>query len=59
MNTSENSENVLSGIEEAVKKGCETLGIMGRDGGKLNELIHGERLIMIPSNRTSFIQEFS
>ena len=57
LSTSGNSVNVLRGIEEAVKKGCETFGITGRDGGKMKELIHGERLIMIPSNRTSYIQE--
>ena len=57
LSTSGNSKNVLRGIEVAVNKGCEVFGITGKEGGKLRELIPKNRLIMIPSSRTSYIQE--
>lgn len=57
LSTSGNSVNVLKGVEEAVNKGCEVFGITGKEGGKLKGLIPEHRLIMIPSSRTSYIQE--
>ena len=44
-------------MEKANDLGCEIFGITGSKGGKLKELIKYSNLIMIGSDRTSFIQE--
>ena len=57
LSTSGNSINVMNGIEEGMRKGGIIFGITGKGGGKMKELIQEDKLIMIPSQRTSFIQE--
>ena len=55
ISTSGNSENVLRGLEVAKAKGCKTIGLSGRDGGKMANLCDAN--IIIPSNETPRIQE--
>ena len=57
LSTSGNSRNVVIAVEKANVLGCEVFGITGSTGGKLKELIKDSKLIMIGSDRTSFIQE--
>ena len=57
LSTSGNSRNVVVSVEKANDLGCEIFGITGSKGGKLKELIKESNLIMIGSDRTSFIQE--
>jgi D-sedoheptulose 7-phosphate isomerase len=42
-------------LEAAKKAGCKTLGLSGRDGGKMNELC--DLNIVVPSDITARIQE--
>jgi D-sedoheptulose 7-phosphate isomerase len=55
ISTSGNSANVLKALEAAKKAGCKTLGLSGRDGGKMNELC--DLNIVVPSDITARIQE--
>ncbi|WP_457606669.1 D-sedoheptulose 7-phosphate isomerase [Nitratifractor sp.] len=55
ISTSGNSANVLLALEEAEKLGCRTLGLSGRDGGKMND--HCELNLVVPSEITARIQE--
>ncbi len=55
ISTSGNSENVIRGILKAKKIGCYTVGLLGKDGGKLKNLV--DLAIIIPSNNTPRIQE--
>ena len=57
LSTSGNSKNVVTAIEKAKEKGCMIFGITGSKGGKIKEMIDEKNLILIPSDRTSFIQE--
>lgn len=57
LSTSGNSRNVVVAVEKANEVGCEVFGITGSKGGRLKELIKDSNLIMIGSDRTSFIQE--
>ena len=57
LSTSGNSKNVVVAVEKANDLGCEIFGITGSKGGKLKEVIKDTNLIMIDSDRTSFIQE--
>jgi len=53
--TSGNSGNVLAAVEAAHALGLQTIGLLGRDGGKaLNLCKHS---IVVPSNVTARIQE--
>lgn len=55
ISTSGNSGNVLRAVEEAQKIGMQTLGLLGRDGGKLRGLcMHS---IVVPHAVTARIQE--
>ena len=55
ISTSGNSPNVLKALKAGREKGCLTIGLSGRDGGKMNELC--DKNIVIPSNTTARIQE--
>ena len=55
ISTSGNSEGVLNAFKTAKKLECATLGLSGRDGGKMNELC--DLNIVIPSDVTARIQE--
>jgi D-sedoheptulose 7-phosphate isomerase len=53
--TSGQSANVLKALEAARKMGIATIGLSGRDGGKLPPLC--DALLVIPSSTTARIQE--
>jgi D-sedoheptulose 7-phosphate isomerase len=55
ISTSGNSGNVVRAVEEAQKLGMQTLGLLGRDGGKLRSLC--THSIVVPSPVTARIQE--
>lgn len=55
ISTSGNSQGILNAIETANNIGCKTLGLSGRDGGKMNGLC--DLNIIIPSDTTARIQE--
>ncbi|MGZ3871736.1 MAG: D-sedoheptulose 7-phosphate isomerase [Mucilaginibacter sp.] len=55
ISTSGNSQGILNAIESANNLGCKTLGLSGRDGGKMNGLC--DLNIIIPSDTTARIQE--
>ncbi|OGW17086.1 MAG: phosphoheptose isomerase, partial [Nitrospinae bacterium RIFCSPLOWO2_12_FULL_45_22] len=53
--TSGQSENIIQGVIMAKKKGALTLGLLGKDGGKVQELL--DRAVVVPSDDTQRIQE--
>ncbi len=53
--TSGSSPNVLKGVEAARASGLKTLGLSGRDGGKLPPLV--DLCLTVPHRETSRIQE--
>lgn len=55
ISTSGNSSNIIRAIEEASKQGVHTVGLLGRDGGKLRSLCNHS--IVVPSQVTARIQE--
>lgn len=55
ISTSGNSEGILKAFETAQKSGCKTLGLSGRDGGKMNGVC--DLNIVVPSDITARIQE--
>ena len=55
ISTSGNSENVLRAFDAARELGIKTLGLLGRDGGKLASL--SDVAIIVPSDVTARIQE--
>ncbi|SNR60790.1 D-sedoheptulose 7-phosphate isomerase [Desulfurobacterium atlanticum] len=55
ISTSGNSENVIRGILKAKEIGCYTVGLLGKNGGKLKDLV--DLAIVVPSNNTPRIQE--
>jgi D-sedoheptulose 7-phosphate isomerase len=55
ISTSGNSPNVLAAVEEARARGLRTLGLTGRDGGKLADRV--DLALVVPSDRTDRIQE--
>jgi len=55
ISTSGNSPNVLAAVKEARERGLETIGLIGKDGGKLAPLV--DCAIVVPSNDTQRIQE--
>lgn len=55
ISTSGNSRNVLKAAEAACAQGMHTIGLLGRDGGKLGALC--EVAIIVPSASTARIQE--
>ena len=55
ISTSGNSEGILKAFESAQKLQCKTLGLSGRNGGKMNGLC--DLNIIVPSDITARIQE--
>jgi len=55
ISTSGNSANVILAVQEAKKRGIKVIGMLGRDGGALKELV--DIAIVVPSNITANIQE--
>ena len=55
MSTSGNSPNVLGALMVARELGAVTVGLSGREGGKMKNLCH--RLIVVPQQSTPRIQE--
>lgn len=55
ISTSGNSQGILNAFEAATKAGCKTLGLSGRDGGKMNGVC--DLNIVVPSDITARIQE--
>ena len=55
ISTSGNSRNVIRAVEEAKKLGMVSIGLLGRDGGKLKSLC--DHSIIVPSDVTARIQE--
>jgi D-sedoheptulose 7-phosphate isomerase len=55
ISTSGNSQGILNAFETASKIGCKTLGLSGRNGGKMNGLCNLN--IIVPSEVTARIQE--
>lgn len=55
ISTSGTSENVLLALDAAEGIGMKTLGLTGRDGGKLASI--ADHAICVPSDRTARIQE--
>ncbi len=55
ISTSGNSENVLRAVEAARATGITTIGLLGRDGGKLAKLC--DHAVIVPDRVTARIQE--
>lgn len=55
ISTSGTSANVLAGLKAAREQGLKTIGLTGRDGGKLHDLC--DALLVVPSDTTARIQE--
>lgn len=55
ISTSGNSDGVLNAFRSARKFDCKTLGLCGRDGGKMNGIC--DLNIIVPSDTTARIQE--
>jgi D-sedoheptulose 7-phosphate isomerase len=55
ISTSGNSPNILRAVETAKELGMKTLGLLGRDGGRLKELC--DDALVVPSQVTARIQE--
>lgn len=55
ISTSGNSENLIETVSQAQKQNIKTIGLLGRDGGKLGKLV--DVPIIVSGERTSRIQE--
>lgn len=55
ISTSGNSPNIIKAVESAKELGMKTLGLLGRDGGKLKGLV--DDALIVPSTVTARIQE--
>lgn len=55
ISTSGNSSNIVCAVEEAHRRGLRTLGLLGRDGGRLKDMVH--IALVVPSSNTQRIQE--
>jgi D-sedoheptulose 7-phosphate isomerase len=55
ISTSGNSSNIVRAVTEANKLEIQTVGLLGRDGGKLRQLC--DHSIVVPSDVTARIQE--
>jgi len=53
--TSGNSSNIIEGLKTARQKGCHTVGLLGRDGGKCAEIC--DLVLIVPHSSTPRIQE--
>jgi D-sedoheptulose 7-phosphate isomerase len=55
ISTSGNSENVLLAMQEAKYKGAITVGLLGRDGGRISNIV--DYSLVVNNNITAHIQE--
>ena len=55
ISTSGNSENVYRAVQVAKEQGCVTAALLGRDGGKIKDIV--DYPIIIPSDVTARVQE--
>lgn len=55
ISTSGNSENIVRAVKKAKEKGVFTIGLLGKDGGKLAEMC--DEALIVPSDKTARIQE--
>ena len=55
ISTSGNSNNIFNALKLAKELGCNTLGLTGKDGGKMNEVC--DINVIVPSDDTPRIQE--
>lgn len=55
LSTSGNSENIINALKSAKEKNCTTIGLSGKDGGKMPALC--DHIIIVPSQSTARIQE--
>lgn len=55
ISTSGNSQNVIEAVKAAQKKGCKVIGLLGKDGGKLKDMV--DFPLVIPSKVSDRIQE--
>src|SRR5499427_6897667 len=55
ISTSGNSRNVIRAVEEAHRGRLQTLGLLGKHGGKLKEMVH--IALVVPSSSTQRIQQ--
>lgn len=55
ISTSGNSKNILKSLESAKKLGIKTVGLTGRSGGKMKDMV--DYCICVPSDETPRIQE--
>jgi D-sedoheptulose 7-phosphate isomerase len=55
ISTSGNSPNILKAVESATALGMHTIGLLGKDGGKLKALV--DEAVVVPSSVTARIQE--
>ena len=55
ISTSGNSANIVKAVESAKELGLKTLGLLGRDGGKLKGMV--DDALVVPSSVTARIQE--
>lgn len=53
--TSGNSQNIINAFKAADEKGMKTIGLLGKNGGQVANLV--QQAIIIPSNTTARIQE--
>ncbi|MCS6805559.1 MAG: phosphoheptose isomerase, partial [Blastocatellia bacterium] len=49
------SPNVVRGVQAARQRGLHTIGLLGKDGGVVKDLV--DLAIIVPSDSTSRIQE--
>jgi D-sedoheptulose 7-phosphate isomerase len=55
ISTSGNSENVIRAVNKAKEMGIYTIGLLGKGGGKLKDIV--DLALVVPSNDTARIQE--
>ena len=55
ISTSGNSENVTKAVEKAKSLGIHTIGLLGKDGGKVAQLV--DQSVIVPGSTTDRIQE--
>lgn len=55
ISTSGNSENVIRAVNKAKEMGIYTIGLLGKGGGKLKDIV--DLALIVPSNDTARIQE--
>ena len=55
ISTSGNSWNVIEAVQSARRKWVITIGLLGKDGGKLKDMM--DHTLVVPSNDTARIQE--